>query len=77
MATELITLNADTEKCDDPRFAVCYGRGSSFKPEGKFFRVEKGARTLVHRSVCLMQHFGRRCEACPNGKIRIQLEVIE
>lgn len=75
MATELITLNADTAKCEDPRFAVCYGRGSSFRPEGKFFRVEKGARTVVHRSLCLVHNFGRRCEKCPNGQLRVRLEI--
>lgn len=76
MATELVTLNADNEKCDDPRFAVCYGRGSAFRAEGKFFRVEKGARTVVHRSLCVLQHFGRRCEACPNSKLKLRLTVI-
>lgn len=75
MATELITLNAETAKCEDPRFAVCYGRGSSFRPEGKFYRVEKGARTVVHRSLCVLQVFGRRCENCPNSKIQLKLEV--
>jgi hypothetical protein len=75
MATELVTLQA--EKCDDARFAVCYGRGSSFRQEGKFHRVEKGARTLVHRSLCVLNYFGRRCEICPNSKVKVKLEVIE
>jgi len=63
-ATELIAFAKD--KSVDPRFAVCYARGSVFKAEGNFFRVEKGSRNLVLRAVCVEKHFGKRCEACPN-----------
>ncbi len=63
-ATELISLHKD--KCVDPRMAVCYARGSVFKPEGNFFRVEKGQRTVVHRSLCVVRHYGKRCDVCPN-----------
>lgn len=69
MATELVTLHKD--KSDDPRFAVCYARGSVFRPEGEFMRVEKGKRTLVHVSLCLLRHFGPRCEKCPNRNIAL------
>lgn len=73
MASELITLTAESLQCDDKRFSVCYARGSSFRKEGKFFRVEKGSRTVVHRALCLVHHFGSRCEACPGGKIYVEL----
>ena len=63
MATELITLTADT--VDDPRFAVCYARGSVFRQEGKFHRVEKGKRGLVSRALCMAAAFGVRCAQCP------------
>ena len=69
--TELVSLNKD--KADDPRFAVCYARGSVFKPEGHFFRVEKGKRSLVSRALCLSEYFGKRCRACPNFKFKIKL----
>lgn len=64
MATELITLKADTS--DDPRFAVCYGRGATLKREGNFHRVEKGKRHLVHRALCVTEAFGSKCKQCPN-----------
>lgn len=73
MTTELITLNNDP--MDDPRFAVCHARGSTFKKEGHFFKVEKGARTVVHRSLCLSGYFGSRCAICPHGAITVTLEV--
>jgi hypothetical protein len=62
--TELVTLNKD--RADDPRYAVCYARGSVFKPEGHFFRVEKGKRSVVLRAMCLTSYYGSRCVACPN-----------
>lgn len=74
MTTELIALSG--EKCEDERFAVCYARGSSFRKDGHLYRVEKGSRTVVHRSLCLVQHFGPRCEICPNNGIKVTLEVI-
>lgn len=69
MATELITLEAD--KSADPRFAVCYARGSAFKKEGKFYRVEKGMRALVHRALCVMEVYESRCRQCPNYKVTL------
>ncbi len=75
MTTELITFNAADGKCDDPKFAVCYARGSVFRKEGNFFRVQRGMRQVVHRSLCLVTHFGRRCEICPNHAIKASIEV--
>lgn len=75
MPSELIALNKDTLCCDDPRFSVCYARGSAFKKEGNLYRVERGARTVVHRSLCLIQHFGPRCTICPHGSITVTLQV--
>jgi hypothetical protein len=67
-ATELISLHKD--KSDDPRFAVCYARGSVFKLEGHFHRVERGKRSLVSRALCLAEHFGNRCAICPNRNFK-------
>ncbi len=75
MASEIIALNEEALRCDDPRFSVCYARGSSFRKEGKFFRVERGARNVVHRSLCLIHHYGPRCKICPHGSIVVQLQV--
>ena len=72
MTTELVALSG--EKCDDPRLAVCYGR-STLRKEGHFYRVEKGARTVVHRSLCVLQVYGSRCAICPNSQIKVILEV--
>lgn len=69
MATELITLESD--KSASPRFAVCYARGSAFKKEGKFYRVERGKRTLVHRALCVMEAYGPRCRRCPNHNMTL------
>jgi hypothetical protein len=69
MATELISLAAD--KSGDPRFAVCYARGSSFKQEGKFHRVEKGKRALVSRALCVVETYGSRCRQCPNHSVTL------
>jgi hypothetical protein len=69
-ATELVTLNKD--KADDPRYAVCYARGSVFKAEGHFFRVEKGKRTVVLRALCLSQYFGSRCKICPHSRFSVK-----
>lgn len=68
--TELITLSKDV--AEDPRFAVCYARGSVFRPEGHFFRVEKGKRTVVLRALCASLHFGRKCEICPNSRFKMR-----
>lgn len=76
MASELIALTNETLSCDDPRFSVCYARGSSFRKEGQFYRVEKGARNVVHRSLCLTHHYGSRCKICPSGSIAIELTVL-
>lgn len=70
-ATELVSLTHD--QSDDPRLAVCYARGSVFKPEGKFMRVEKGMRTRVNRALCIAKHFGHRCEVCPNYEASLTL----
>ncbi len=72
--TELISLNKDV--CDDPRYAVCYARGSSFRKEGNFLRVEKGKRTLVPRALCVIQHFGRRCRLCPNSEFAVTFRAL-
>lgn len=73
MATELITLQAD--KSEDPRFAVCYARGSVFKPEGNFHRIEKGKRSLVSRALCVVETFGSRCRQCPNHKLKLMFRA--
>lgn len=76
MATELLALDESNLLCaGEPRFAVCYARGSSFRKEGGLYRVEKGARSVVHRSLCLTHHYGARCKICPNGAITIELRV--
>jgi len=67
--TELIELHKD--KAADPRYAVCYARGAAFKAEGRFFRVEKGKRTVVLRSLCLSEYFGDRCKICPNRSFNL------
>jgi len=71
--TELITLNKDTT--EDPRFAVCYARGSVFRPEGHFFRVEKGKRSVVLRALCASLYFGRKCEICPNSRFKMRFRA--
>jgi hypothetical protein len=63
-STELVALRKEVS--DDPRFAVCYARGSHFKREGNFHRVEKGQRALVSRALCVVEHFKARCLECPN-----------
>ena len=68
-ATELISLRKDVS--DDPRLAVCYARGSVFKQEGHFHRVERGKRTLVSRALCLAEYFGPRCAICPNRNFKV------
>lgn len=75
MASELVALTQESLRTDDARFSICYARGSSFRREGRFFRVEKGARSLVHRSLCLTHFYGSRCNICPNGSISIELQV--
>lgn len=69
--TELVTLNKD--RADDPKYAVCYARGSVFRPEGHFFRVEKGKRTVVLRAMCLSMYYGNRCKICPNKDFNLKL----
>lgn len=68
--TELVTLNKD--RADDPRYAVCYARGSVFKPDGHFFRVEKGKRSVVLRALCLSMYYGSRCKVCPNSNFTVK-----
>ncbi len=72
--TELVSLKKDVS--DDPRYSVCYALGSSFRKEGNFFRVEKGKRTLVPRSLCVVQHFGRRCRLCPNSEFVVTFRAL-
>lgn len=71
--TELVALGK--EKSDDPRFAVCYARGSRFRKEGRFFRVEKGKRGLVSRALCITEFFGSRCRICPNRDFKVSFKV--
>lgn len=68
--TELVTLNKD--KAADPRYAVCYARGSVFKQEGHFFRVEKGKRAVVLRALCVALYHGNRCKICPNSSFTMK-----
>ena len=77
MASELIELTEAVLANDDPRLCTCYGRGSVFRKEGRHFRVERGARTVVHRALCLVQQYGARCAVCPNGTIRVELTVTQ
>lgn len=72
--TELISLQKD--KSDDPRYAVCYARGSTFRKEGNFWRVEKGKRTVVLRALCVKQYFGRRCRNCPNSEFSVTFRAL-
>lgn len=74
MASELIPFKDDP---GDPRFAACYARGSVFKREGRFLRVERGMRTIVPRALCMAAHFGSRCQACPNYHQRIVFRPAE
>lgn len=60
------------EVAHHPGFAVCYGRGP-IKREGKLFRVHKGKRTLVSRTLCVAKHYGRRCTVCPNSTFIVTL----
>lgn len=69
--TELVAPMKDVS--DDPRFAVCYGRGSVLRAEGNFLRVESGSRTLAHRALCVLQVHGSKCWACPNSNTTIRL----
>lgn len=71
MATGHVSLKLD--QSSDPRFAVCYARGSVFKPEKEFHKVELGMRTRVHRSLCLVSYYGSRCEKCPNHNVTVTL----
>lgn len=71
--TELVSLLKDSSP--DPAFAVCYARGT-FRPEGKFYRVEASKRTLVNRALCVVEHFSAKCRNCPNsaGLLRFKAE---
>lgn len=73
MKTELISLVKD--RSDSPTLAVCYAGGGKFVREGNFWRVEVGRRTLVHRSLCAVRHFGKRCDLCPNSQVRLVLKA--
>lgn len=67
--TELVSLLKDVS--DDPKFSVCYGRGT-FRPEGHFFRVEPGKRTLVLKVLCIQHHYPA-CMSCPNADGNLRL----
>lgn len=69
--TELIALLND--KSDDPGMAVCYARGSVFRREGNFLRVEKGKRTRVSRALCIATFYGEKCKTCPNHEATLTL----
>lgn len=73
MTTELIPMKKELD--EDPRFAVCYARGSVFKREGNFLKIEKGSRSVVHRALCMTRFHGRRCGICPNNEVKVTLEV--
>lgn len=73
MATELIPI--EETQGTDARLAVCYARGSVFKPEGKFFRIEKGKRTLVSRALCMNTTFSQ-CPNCPNYHVKLKLAPV-
>lgn len=70
-STELVSLTKD--RSDDPRFAVCFARGNVFRQEGHFHRVEVGSRTVVHRALCAIQYYGKRCLSCPNQQVTLFL----
>ena len=69
--TELVALLVD--KSEDQRYAVCYARGSVFKPEGHFHRVEKGRRSVVLKALCATTFYGKRCKVCPNYSFSLRL----
>lgn len=73
MASELVTLDDDS---GDPRFAVCYARGSVFRREGRFLRVERGKRTVVNRALCMAQAYEKRCLVCPNFSATLTLKPL-
>jgi hypothetical protein len=76
MASELIAQKEQGAPCeDDPRFCVCYARGAVFRREKDSYRVEKGARRVIHRSLCLTHHYESRCTICPNGTITVELTI--
>lgn len=74
MASELIPLTDDS---GDPRFAACYARGSVFKREGRFLRVEKGMRSIVPRALCMAAQYGNRCKICPNYNQKLVFRPVE
>jgi hypothetical protein len=39
--------------------------------------VEKGARSVVHRSLCLTHYYGPRCNICPRGSITVELTICQ
>jgi hypothetical protein len=69
--TELVAPLKDVSA--DPRFAVCYGRGSVLRAEGNFLRVESGSRTLAHRALCVLMVHGKKCSECPNHNTTVRL----
>jgi hypothetical protein len=72
---ETLLVGLKKEIAHHPGFAVCYARGSVFKPEGRLFRVEKGKRAIVSRLLCLRQVFRRRCRLCPHSAFTATFEA--
>jgi len=72
---ETIIVSLGEEKAHHPGFVVCYARSSTFKPEGKLFRVEKGKRAEVNRLLCLAQHYKKRCRLCPHSEFEAVFEA--
>lgn len=75
MGSELIDLREDQPA--DPRYAACYASGSVFRnePGNAFHLVEKGARRVVSRALCVLQTFGKKCERCPNSEATIYVAM--
>lgn len=73
--SKTVVVDLHREQHPDPRFAICYARGQVFKQEGSELRVEMGRRALVNRTLCIQQHYGSRCEICPNAKGSLTLRA--
>jgi len=64
-STEIVDLATEYVSA---KYATCYASGSHFKATSKdatTFVVERGKRRLVNRSLCVVQYFKTRCQACP------------
>ena len=74
-ATKTILVDLRSDKSTDPRYAVCYAKGRTFKLEGHELRVEAGKRALVHRTLCAARYYGDRCTVCPNAQGQLRLKA--